>query len=356
MIYNLPTPWSAGIGENNQDPKSMPVNIGKISNKGWELTLSYRDEFEGIRYSIGGNISHNENKVVDIGLPAASIYSGGGWPNNDAGGNQPFKTVNGMPIGQIYGLKTDGLITTQDEIDQLNRIARDKYRERNPTATEAQVNEQYYSKRLTGIGDLKFVDLNGDGIIDNNDRTFIGNPWPKYQYGINLYLGWKGIDVVADFVGLAGVDVLNANITMERAFQQDYNATYKIFESSYFMGNGLTAHPRVATVDPLSGGIVRDPNNNYRQYSDYLVENGAYLKLKNLTVGYTLPKSWLSKMKISNLRIYVTGNNMLTFTKFTGLDPEFVPDNNDKTKQHSYYTRDRYPQTKLYSIGLDISL
>jgi TonB-linked SusC/RagA family outer membrane protein len=356
MIYNLSTPWSAGIGENNQAANSMPVNIGKISNKGWELTFSYRDEINGVRYGIGGNLSHNVNEVVDIGLSTAAIYSGDGWPNNTAGGNQPFKTVNGMPIGQIYGLKTDGLITSQEEIDELNRMAREKYRERNPGASDAAVNDIYYSKRLTTIGDLKFADLNGDGIIDNSDRTFIGNPWPKYQYGFNLYAGWKGIDVVADFVGLAGVDVLNANITMERNFQQDYNTTGKIFEASYFMGNGLTEHPRVSTVDPLSGGIVRDPNNNYTQYSDYLVENGSYLKLKNLTIGYSLPKSWLSKWKISNLRIYVTGNNLFTVTKFTGLDPEFVPDNSEKTKQHSYYTRDRYPQTKLYSIGLDINL
>ena len=206
---------------------------------------------------------------------------------------------------------------------------------------------------MTGIGDLKFADRDGDGKINNDDRTFIGNPWPKYVYGFNLYVGWKGFDLMADFIGIAKRDILNLNITMERAFQQDYNTTYKIFDASYFMGNGLTDHPRVSTVDPSSGGLVRDPNDNYRQYSDYLVENGSYFKLKNLTIGYTFPSEWISKVKLSHLRIYVTGQNLLTFTKFTGLDPEFY--GNDK-KNHSQYNRDIYPQTKLYSIGIDIGL
>lgn len=349
MIYNLATPYSAGITEKNDGSGNMPVNIGSIVNKGWELILSYRDQIGDFKYAVSGNISQNKNEVVDLGLPTAYIYDGGEWPNDQAGGNKPFKTVNGQPIGQIWGLKTDGLITSQEEIDKMNQLAKDKYLANG--GDPSKVGSIYYNHRLTGIGDLKYRDLNGDGRITNDDRTFIGNPWPKFQYGFNLYLAYKGFDITADLIGLAGRDVLNLAKSMERNFQQDFNSTYKMFEASNFMGNGLTGHPRIVATDPANNALVSDPNNNYRHYSDYLVEDGSYLKIKNLTIGYTFPQNWVSKMQLSRLRIYLTGHNLFTFTKFTGLDPEFT---NSKTK-YGYYTKDTYPQTKLFSVGLDLS-
>lgn len=345
MIYNLATPLSAGITEKNDATSNMPVNIGSIMNKGWELLISYRDQVGDFKYAVSGNFSQNRNEVIDLGLSTAYIYDGGEWPNDQAGGNKPFKTVNGQPIGQIWGLKTNGMITSQDEIDGMNQQAKDKYLA--DGGDPAKVGSIYYNHRLTGIGDLKYTDLNGDGRITNDDRTFIGNPWPKFQYGFNLYLAYKGFDISADLIGLAGRDVLNLAKSMERNFQQDFNSTYKMFEASYFMGNGLTDHPRIVAVDPSNKALVSDPNNNYRHYSDYLIEDGSYLKIKNLTVGYTFPQKWISKASLSRLRIYLTGHNLFTFTKFTGLDPEF---STSKTK-YGNYSRDTYPQTKLFSVG-----
>ena len=345
MIYNLPTPWSSGIGENNNGTSTMPVNIGSIDNRGWELSVSYRNKSGDFNYSISGNVSHNVNKVINLGLPTAYIYSGSGsFPFS---GTSPFKTVNGLPVGQIYGFKTDGLIKDQAQIDALNNNAKAKY----VTETGKSAASIYYFKALTGPGDILFRDVDGNGRITDTDRTFIGNPWPKFQYGANLLLEWKSIDLAIDIVGISGLDVFNCAKSNEQSFAQDYQSTDKIFNASYSFGNGLTSQPALGRVNTATNSFVKDPNLNYSSYSDYFVEDGSYMKIKNITLGYTLPKNLLNHFKIEKLRIYLTGQNLFTFTKFTGLDPEFSND----VKNHGLYTFSTYPQTKLYSIGLDLS-
>lgn len=233
-----------------------------------------------------------------------------------------------------------GMITSQAEIDELNATARAN-------------GHEYHHQRLTGVGDLKFVDLNGDGTIDDNDRTFIGNPWPEVQYGFNITLGYKGIDFIADFTGVAGNDIMNLAKAYTQNMVQSSNTTPEIFNASYFLGNGMTDRPRISAVDAENGNaIVKDPNKNYSTYSDYFIEDGSYLKLKNITLGYTFPRKWTRKAKINRLRIYVTGSNLLTFTKFSGLDPEFA--GAAKTAYGVYYGS-TYPQTRMVALGVDIS-
>lgn len=345
MIYNLPTPWSSGIGENNNTTSTMPVNIGSIVNKGWEITASYKDNFGDFRLVIDANLSRNINKVIDLGLPNAYIFSGSG--SYPFAGISPFKTVNGRSVGEIYGFKTNGLIKDQAQIDALNQDAKAKY-----TATTGKdASSIYYFKKLTGPGDLLFNDTDGDGRITDADRTFIGNPWPKLQYGLNFSLGWKNIDLMVDIVGLSGLDVLNCAKSNVENFASDYQSTDKLLNASFFQGNGLTNQPSVGRIDPATGKFVLDPNLNYSSYSDYFVEDGSYMKIKNISLGYTFPKNLLDHFKIEKLRIYLTGQNLLTFTKFSGLDPEFSND----VKNHGLYTNNTFPQTKLYSVGLDLS-
>lgn len=338
MLYRLNTPQSAGI--NNQ----MPVNIGSISNKGWELSVSYNNNINDFRYGIGANISHNKNKVINLGLASAYLYDGIiGGALLDSG--SPFKTENGLPIGQIWGYATEGMVQSQTQIDALNQKAKEMAVARGEDPTNI-----WYQFDLTGPGDLLYKDINGDGMINSDDRTYIGNPWPKYQYGINLNMAWKGIDLAIDMVGIAGRDVVNSVKSFEENFFQDFQTTAKIFNASYAFGNGLTSQPAIYREDPNTGFIVKDPNRNYKQTSDYFVENGSYFKIKNITLGYTLPKWILDKMQLSNLRIYFSGQNLITFTKFSGLDPEF----SNSPRNHGLYTSGSYPQTKLYSFGLNV--
>ncbi len=346
MLYNLPIPLSSGIASFGSANSTMPVNIGKISNKGWELTVSYRDRMGDLNYNISGNISQNFNKVLDLGLPNAYIYSGS---LSFMSGNSPFKTINGQPVGQIYGLITEGIIQDQGEIETLNTIATEKGLAAGTVKPGATA---YYNHQYTGPGDFRYKDLNGDGKISDLDRTFIGNPWPKFQYGFNVDLAWKGFDFMVQFFGVAGRDVINGSKIFEQSFQQDYQSTSAIFNASNFLGNGLTDQPRLGLIDPSNPNkFIIDPSKNYAWYSSYFVENGSYLKVKNVSLGYTLPSALVEKLKLQKLRIYLTGQNLLTFTKFTGLDPEFSND----VKNHGLYGIDTYPQTKLFSVGLDIS-
>lgn len=339
MIYAISVPNSSGITQmpSLSTMSTMPVNIGRIDNKGWELSVTYRNRVGYFDYSISANVSQNRNKVVDLGLPTAYIYGGAAWPNQ---GLSPCKTVNGYPISMLYGLKTDGIITSQAEIDALNKKAQEN-------------GYDYYHQRLTGVGDLKYVDLNGDGTINDEDCTFIGNPWPKVQYGFNIALGYRGIDLTLDFAGVAGNDVMNLAKSFTQAVQQDYQTTAEVFRASYFMGNGLTDRPRIMAIDTANGNVpVNDPNLNYKRYSDYFIEDGSYLKLKTVTLGYTFPRKLTRKIGIRKLRVYVSGSNLLTFTKFTGLDPEFAASSKTAAGVYSFST---YPQTKLVSFGLDIN-
>ena len=297
MIYALSVPNSSGITKPSSlgTMATMPVNIGRIDNNGWELLVSYRNNVGGLNYSVSANVSQNSNKVVDLGLPTAYIYGGGGHPNT---GPSPCKTVNGMPVSSFWGLKTDGT-------------------------------------------------------INDDDCTFIGNPWPDVQYGFNISLDWKGIDFTADFTGVAGNDIMNLSKSYTQSVIQSSNTTSEVFGASFFLGNGLTDRPRIMAVDHANNdAIVKDPNYNYLRYSDYFIEDGSYLKLKNVTLGYTFPRKLTRKAKIERLRIYVTGNNLLTFTKFTGLDPESA--GSSKTAYGVYYGS-TYPQTRMAAFGVDIT-
>lgn len=339
MIYALSVPNSSGITSPSSlgTMSTMPVNLGRIDNRGWELLVSYRNNIGYFNYAISGNVSQNRNQVVDLGLPTAYIYGGGGHPNT---GPSPCKTVNGRPISSFWGLKTDGMITSQEEIDALN--------------ARAQANGyDYYHQRLTGVGDLKYVDVNGDGTINDDDCTFIGNPWPTVQYGFNISLEWRGIDFAADFAGIAGNDVMNLARSYTESVQQSSNTTAAVFGASCFMGNGLTDRPRIMALDAANGNApVKDPNLNYQRYSDYFVEDGSYLRLKNITLGYTFPRRWTRKAGIDRLRIYVSATNLWTITGFSGLDPEFS--NTTKTAYGIYYGS-TYPQTRMVSFGLDLN-
>ena len=242
--------------------------------------------------------------------------------------------MNGQPLGSLWGFKTEGLITDEKELEALNALARSK-------------GYPHYQTALTGVGDLRYVDLTGDGHISKEDATFIGSPWPRIQYGGRADVAWKGWDLSFSWVGVHGRDVVNCMRPFEYTFQTDYQSTYKIFQTSFMAGNGLTTWPRA--YGKIGDNTILDPNGNYNLMSDFLVEDGSYLKFRDITLGYTVPMRLSRRWGMERCRVYFNGDNLFTMTRFSGLDPEFTG-----TVTHYGTYSEGTPMMRVFTLGVDI--
>lgn len=323
MIYAVPVPLSAGY-----DGNPVFTNIGDLSNTGFELGLNYRGSAGEFNMDVGLTGAFNKNEVVSLdgtGNQAISNGEGGAYLSN-----QISRTEAGHPISQFYGYVVDGIFATDEEVSARGVV-----------------------QTGAGAGDLIYRDVNNDGVITAEDRDFIGNPWPKFTYGINLRFDYKGIDLSANLQGVMGVDIYNASKHYSDYLAGDYNASPNVFNASFFNGNGLTDAPRLGYTDS-SGTYIRDPNANYTKISSYFVENGDYLKLRNIQLGYTFDKDILSKVKMSSARVYIMANNLITLTNYSGRDPEVLGDIDEGITARGIDSNSTYPQTRFVAIGLNL--
>ncbi|MEO9805111.1 MAG: TonB-dependent receptor [Reichenbachiella sp.] len=313
ILVSLPIPSVSGY--------FLPAeaNAGTIKNSGIELDLQYRGRAGDFTYSIGGNITTVKNEVVD--LAQAEIITG-------VGGGQTHRTIEGEAIGHFYGYVTDGIFQTQSEVD-------------------AAVPDVNSSERAPG--DIRFVDVNGDGEINAEDRTNLGDPIPDYFYGINLSAGYKGFDLSVLLQGVGGYQI--------------YNQVRRSFEDMYSYGNQSTAVLDRWTPENPSTSMPRahwdDPNNN-RRYSDRWIEDGDHLRIRNIQLGYTIPTSLLSSVFdgfITYSRFYVSVQNLATFTNYSGFDPEVTRGTSFQkgdftlaTGQDSGYS----PQPRVFQVGWQV--
>lgn len=341
MLYALPLPLSSGY--------SAPyfVNIGEVSSKGLDILLGYKDKAGQLGYDVSVTAGFNNNKVVNLdGITNDALYDGRNYYNNldqsgyNMMGTSPLTiTKAGLPFGSFYGYKVLGIFKTDKEAAS-----------------------QTVNGKQSHAGDLIFQDMDKNGIINANDRQVIGNPNPKLVYGINIRLNWKGFDATMLFNGVAGVDIFNGVKAYEMFPFSDGNTTGKVFNDSYFDGKGLTSQPRLLDPD----GTLNPNNPNYNTVNSYFVENGSYLKLKNLQFGYTFSNDLLNRVSVKSARIFVMANNLFTITKYSGLDPEIgsaysaQSDAGFVGSAVGVTTRgvdavEQYPQTRIYSVGLDLT-
>lgn len=277
-ILVLP-PYLGVIGEGG----NRWINGASMENKGLEVALSYQNETSGgFRYEVAGNFSINRNKITE--LPQAVV--------NNYGGNGTTDNILGRPINSMYGYVADGLFRTQSEVD-------------NSAAQSGK-----------GLGRIRYADLNGDGIINDKDRTWIGNPNPGFMYGLNINFSYKNFDLSTFWQGITDIDVINA-----KKYQTDFWSVDDVGSNkgtrllnAWSPQNPNSDIPALTTID----------SNAESRFSTYYVENGSYLKLRVLQLGYTLPKSILENYNMSNFRIYASVQNLLTIKSksFTGIDPE----------------------------------
>ncbi len=281
-LVNLPLPFASGFF------LPAPTNAGEITNSGIELALNYKDKIgDDFEYGVGFNITTVKNTVQSLG-PVNAIITG-------VGGAQSHRTIVGESLGHFFGYRTDGLYQNDAEVAAALPDA-------NGTPSP---------------GDIRFVDVNGDGRVDAGDRTILGSPYPGFFYGLNLQAKYKGFDFSALLRGVGDRQIFNSSrITLEGLTGTNNFSTQVL---NRWTGEGTTnssSNPRLAGPG--------DPNGNNR-ISDRFIEDADYLRIQNIQLGYTIPKdalqSWTNNF-VSNMRFYVSVQNLATFTNYSGFDPE----------------------------------
>ncbi|MEI7499597.1 MAG: TonB-dependent receptor [Bacteroidota bacterium] len=287
-------------------------NVGSMTNKGVELELGYSKKLGQFDLKFSGNASYLKNEVTDLGT--VNYISGATFQSS---AYEISRLAVGQPIGAFYGFETLGIFQSESQVQG--------YVDKNGKMIQPNAK----------AGDFKFSDLNEDGKIDANDRTFIGDPTPTWSYGFTINAGFKGIDLLVFCQGVAGNDVFNA---MRRLDIPTANWTSDAL--GRWTGAGTsTTYPRL---------VIGDPNGNFSKPSNFFLTNGSYFRFKTIQLGYTLPKNLVNKAGMQLVRVYVSANNLFTFTKYNGYDPEIGG---------SSYGIDRgvYPQARSFMVGLSVT-
>ena len=295
------------VGENK------PIgNVGKMENSGIEFELGYKFNVADATFNFRGNASYLKNELVELGNDT-------GWATYDSfqGVGTITRAMNGEPFPYFYGLKTDGIFQTQAEIDSYV----------GPDGTPVQPDAK--------PGYVRFVDINNDGKIDDNDRTKIGKGMPDWTFGFNFTAAWRGLDFSMMWQGTAGNDVFDATRRI------DIRST----NMPAWMLNRWTGP---GTSDKYPIFIVGDSSDNWKS-SDLYVYDGSYLRLKNVELGYTLPENITRKVFINRLRVYVSAENLFTFTKYHGFDPEISSGGTSLGVDYGVY-----PQARVWRVGFNL--
>ena len=280
------------------------VNNGEVQNTGIEVAFNYSNMiqsgiFEGLQYNAGFYFDRSRNKLTQFGAEEIDNY---------------YLRREGLPYNEYYMLECIGIFATEEEI--------------------ANSPKQFNDNTLPG--DLKYKDQNGDNVIDNNDRIPMGGRFPDFEYSVNLGASWKGFDLSLTGQGVDGKKFYTNEWGMY-PFRQGSAPTKEYVEGMWTEENPYNAKFPRLYFDDFGGNKNTRPNS-------YFLQNASYFRLKNLTFGYTLPKQWTDKVKMSRVRIYFSGDNLVTFTKFYGLDPERETDGRAA----------QYPQNKICSFGVNV--
>ena len=297
-------------------------NDGSIENRGWEFELTYKKTGDRFQYSINANFATLQNKV--LALADGAPIQGGRIDN----GIFATLTAVGHPIGAFYGYQTEGIFQNQDEIFK-------------------------HAYQGAGIvpGDVKYVDQNGDGVINQSDRTFLGSAIPLYTFGLTATFNYSNFDLSIFFQGSYGNKIYSQVNQDIEGFYRPFNLTKRVYDQRWH-GEGTSNTMPLVSWNQAANNIL-EPSSRFLQ-------DASYVRLKNVQLGYTIPFKVTSKANIKSVRIYFTSENLLTFTKFTGLDPEMHVSNNVNAEQYKGDVAagidwGTYPTARSYIFGLNLS-
>ncbi|MFD1872727.1 SusC/RagA family TonB-linked outer membrane protein [Hymenobacter bucti] len=320
MLMFQSIPGHAGYGYN-----SPVTNIGSMKTNGLDFTVGYAENRGAFTYGLSVNATRAVSRIGTLANGQA-LYSG-----NTPIFGRPSKTEEGGLVGAFYGYQNTGIFQNQGEIDAY----------KSASGTTIQPNAR--------PGDFRFEDLNGDGVINADDQKYIGNPTPAMTFGVNLNMGYKGFDLQASLVGSLGNDVVNASKGWWYSGSYNYNKIAGL-ENTAWHGEGTSnTVPRIT---------ANDNNQNLTRFNNFYVEDGSYARVRNLQVGYTFNKQISSAMHMASLRLYVSGQNLFTFTKYSGADPE-IGYGRSYTDASSALNRGidlgNYPTNRTYLVGANIA-
>lgn len=309
-MYSSPTDLNSGIWD----------NVGSIENKGLEISLEYRGNIGELKYRVGGNMSFVKNEITELGtvdfITSANVRGLGDISRSEVGSS----------VGRFWGYKTSGLFQSQAEVDAYKNKDGDLIQ---PNAKP---------------GDLKYIDRNGDGQITDTDKAWIGDPLPTFTAGFNINLEYKGFDLRAYFNGVCGNDIMDANSIFYDSGKDVYNSLKGTYNKAWRPDNTKTSHPRISS---------KDENGNYQKFSDYMLQNGSYLRMKDLQIGYNFKPAAISKLGMTRLRLYLAAQNLFTITSYNGMEVETSPDNGNVTILGIDYGN--YPSARTYLFGVNVS-
>lgn len=322
-LFPSTLPAMAGLGKNLENIVYY-FNVGKIRNTGFDIEASYRNSIgKDLTYSIGANLGFVKNKVIGTDGSNAILYS----DQRVLGSSNVSITQVGLPVGSFFAYDVEGVFQSQEEVDKYNEMAQEK-------------GYSYYQQAGTAPGDLKYRDVTGDGHINSDDIVHVGDPWPDFTYGFNVGLNYKWFDFSVLFQGVQGNDIFNDFRTKTHFLYNDYNTT--TYALDRWTGPGSTNKDFRSSSE--------DPNNNKGTVSTWFIEDGSYLRMKNIQLGFTFPKKWLNKVSLSKLRVYVSAQNLWTITNYEGFDPEFT-----SSKNTSFgIDVGNYPQYKTFLCGIQV--
>ncbi len=300
MLVKAAIPITSGFS----DTSTTYVNAGKVSNRGFEFTAHSYNFVGEFTWETSINATWNRNRILDLNSETPMFI-------NQVNNSYLTMLSAGYPINIFYGYVTDGIFQNQEEVDA------------------------HAPQTGAAPGDIRFKDLNNDGIIDEKDRTVIGNPNPDWMFSMNNTFSYKGFELSLYLQGVWGNDIYNANNIDNEGMAAAYNQTAAVL-NRWTPENPSNTMPRA---------VFGDPNQNCRE-SDRFVEDGSYLRIKNLTFAYNLPSKALSKARISSARVYISCENLATFSSYSGFDPEVGLNGIDDS---------RYPLSRTISLGFNLN-
>lgn len=300
MLVKASIPITSGF----EDTTTTYTNAGKVRNQGIEMSLHIINLTGELGWETNLTATYNKNKIKDLNSDVPYYI-------NQINNSYVTMLAKDYPINVFYGYVTDGIFQNQSEV--------------NTHAVQPGAEP----------GDIRFRDLNNDGVINDSDRTVIGNPNPSWLFSMNNSLSYKGFELSVFLQGIAGNKIYNANNIDNTGMAAAYNQTTDVLKR--WQGEG--------TSNSMPRAVFGDPNQNTR-VSDRFVENGSYLRLKNITLSYTFPKQWLQKAQIENARLSLSCENVATITGYSGFDPEVGINGIDQN---------RYPISRTFSLGLNFN-